>query len=106
MQQWLNRNWVAAALCMAILLVLLMPIHAQRRPPAWLFIFAMLPVYMFHQVEEHTDDRFRVFVNQHVFHAIEAVPPHDSTKVLVFAILSASLGESVQALKCPRKSHP
>jgi len=59
MQQWLNRNWVAAALCMAILLVLLMPIHAQRRPIAWLFIFAMLPIYMFHHVEERTNDRFQ-----------------------------------------------
>jgi hypothetical protein len=62
MQQWLNRHWVAAALCMAILLALLMPILAQHGPSAWLLIFAMLPDYMFHQVEEHTGDRFRVFV--------------------------------------------
>lgn len=75
MQQWLNRHWVAAALCMAILLVLLIPILAQQWPPAWLFIFAMLPAYMFHQVEEHTGDRFRVFVNQHVFHGVEALTP-------------------------------
>jgi hypothetical protein len=35
----------------------------------------MLPAYMFHQVEEHTGDRFRVFVNQHVFHGAEALTP-------------------------------
>ena len=75
MQQWLNRYWVAAALCMAILLALLMPILAQQWSSAWLLIFAMLPAYMFHQVEEHTGDRFRVFVNQHVFHGIEALTP-------------------------------
>jgi len=75
MQQWLNRNWVAAALCMAILLVLLTPILAQQWPTAWLLIFAMLPVYMFHQVEEHTGDRFRLFVNQHVFHGVGALSP-------------------------------
>ena len=73
MQQWLNRNWVAAALCMAILLALLMPIFAQHWPSAWLLVFAMLPAYMFHQVEEHSGDRFRVFVNQHVFHGVEAL---------------------------------
>jgi hypothetical protein len=75
MQQWLNRHWVAAALCMAILLALLVPILAQQWPSAWLLIFAMLPAYMFHQVEEHTGDRFRVFVNHHVFHGVEALTP-------------------------------
>jgi hypothetical protein len=75
MQQWLNRHWVGAALCMAILLALLMPILAQKWSSACLLIFAMLPAYMFHQVEEHTGDRFRVFVNQHVFHGVEALSP-------------------------------
>lgn len=75
MQQWLNRHWVAAALYMAILLALLMPILAQQWRSAWLLIFSMLPAYMFHQVEEHTGDRFRVFVNQHVFQGIEALTP-------------------------------
>lgn len=75
MQQWLNRYWVAAALCMAILLALLMPVLAQQWRSVWLLIFAMLPAYLFHQVEEHTGDRFRVFVNQHVFHGIEALTP-------------------------------
>jgi hypothetical protein len=75
MQQWFNRYWLAAALCMAILLALLIPILAQQWPSAWLLIFAMLPAYMFHQVEEHTGDRFRVFVNQHVFHGVEALSP-------------------------------
>jgi len=75
MQEWLNRHWVAAGLCGAILLTSLMPIVAQHLARAWLPVFAMLPAYMFHQVEEHTDDRFRIFVNQHVFHGIEALTP-------------------------------
>ena len=75
MQQWLNKHWVATASCMAVLLALLMPIFAQERSSTWLLIFAMLPVYMFHQVEEHTGDRFRVFVNQHAFHGVEALTP-------------------------------
>ena len=72
-QEWLNRHWVAAAVCAAILLTVLMPILARCWSPAWLLVFAMLPIYMFHQVEEHTGDRFRVFVNQHVFHGAEGL---------------------------------
>lgn len=75
MQEWLNRYWVAAALCAAILLALLTPIEALHFRPSWLLVFALLPIYMFHQVEEHTRDRFRIFVNQHVFHGVEALTP-------------------------------
>jgi hypothetical protein len=75
MQEWLNRHWVAAALCMAILLTVLMPVLAQQWTFARLLILAMLPAYMFHQVEEHSDDRFRVFVNQQIFHGAEALTP-------------------------------
>jgi hypothetical protein len=73
MQEWLNRHWVAAALCAAILLTILIPVLARHWSSAWLLIFVMLPAYMFHQVEEHTGDRFRVFVNQHIFHGVEAL---------------------------------
>lgn len=75
MQEWLNRYWVAAALCTAILLTVLLPILSLRWPFAWLLIFTLLPAYMFHQVEEHTGDRFREFVNRHVFHGVEALTP-------------------------------
>jgi hypothetical protein len=44
---------------------------------ARLLTYAMLPVYMFHQVEEHTGDRFRIFVNEKVFGGVEALS-HDS----------------------------
>lgn len=73
MQEWLNTHWVAAALCMAILLTVLMPVLASHWPLGWLLIYAMTPVYMFHQVEEHRGDRFRVFVNQHLFHGVEGL---------------------------------
>ena len=73
LQEWLNRHWVAASLCMEILLIVLTPVLAQPWPSASLLVFAMLSSYMFHHVEEHTDNRFRVFVNQHIFHGVEAL---------------------------------
>jgi hypothetical protein len=48
-------------------------ILAQKWPSVWLLMFAMTPAYMFHQVEEHRGDRFRIFVNQHVFRGVEAL---------------------------------
>ena len=75
MERWLNEHWVPIALCAAILLTLLIPILALRWDLAWLLIYAMLPVYMFHQVEEHTGDRFREFVNRKVFGGVQALAP-------------------------------
>ena len=72
-ERWLNEHWVAAALCTGSVLTLLLPALAQQSNPAWLLTYSLLPVYMFHQVEEHTGDRFRNFVNQKVFGGIEAL---------------------------------
>jgi hypothetical protein len=73
MEQWLNRHWVAAALSTATLLTLLLPILALHWSVAWLLIYSLLPAYMFHQVEEHFGDRFRVFVNRRLFGGTEGL---------------------------------
>lgn len=75
MQRWLNQHWVPIALCLAIGLILLLPILGMQWNSAWLLTFALLPVYMFHQVEEHTGDHFRRFVNRKLFGGIEALTP-------------------------------
>jgi len=64
---WLNRHWVAAALCMGIVLLLLAPVLRLAWEPALLLIFLQTPIYMLHQVEEHTGERFKHFVNEKVF---------------------------------------
>lgn len=75
MERWLNQHWVPIALCLAIGLMLLLPILAMQWNPAWLLTYVLLPVYMFHQVEEHTGDRFRRFVNGKLFGGVEALTP-------------------------------
>lgn len=75
MERWLNQHWVPIALCSAILLTLLIPILALRWELSWLLTYSLLPVYMFHQVEEHTGDRFREFVNRKVFGGVDALTP-------------------------------
>jgi hypothetical protein len=71
---WLTRHWVAAALCTGIFLLLLAPLLSLSWDLPILMIYLQMPVYMLHQVEEHTDDRFRKFVNQ-AFGRVEALTP-------------------------------
>ena len=73
MERWLNAHWVPAALCIAIALTLLLPLLALHWSSAWLFTYALLPAYMFHQVEEHVGHRFRKFVNEKVFGGVEGL---------------------------------
>lgn len=75
MQDWLNRHWVAAAGRMAIVLTAILPMLVIRQDRSWLLVYAMLPAYMLHQLEEHTGDRFRQFVNQKIFGGVQALTP-------------------------------
>jgi hypothetical protein len=80
MTHWLKLYWVPAALCMGLLLLTLAPIFNLRNDLFLLLVYLHTPVYMLHQVEEHTGDRFREFINQHMFHGVEAL---NSTAILV-----------------------
>lgn len=75
MERWLYEYWVPAALVAAIVLGLVVPLLAQQGNVSQVLIFSLLPIYMFHQVEEHIGDRFRTFVNSKVFRGIEGLTP-------------------------------
>jgi hypothetical protein len=80
---WLPGRWVAAAGFMAAALLAVWPLlHAAYALPLVL-IFLHSPGYMVHQVEEHTGDRFRTFVNQRIFGGRDAL---GVTAVLVINI--------------------
>ncbi|CAL79209.1 hypothetical protein; putative membrane protein [Bradyrhizobium sp. ORS 278] len=73
----LARHWVAGAVFMAAALLVLVPLLAADWPLALLLIFLHSPGYMIHQVEEHTGDRFRSFVNRVMFGGREALTTGD-----------------------------
>jgi hypothetical protein len=75
MERWLTEHWVPAALITAIALTLVVPLLPQHGNLSQILIFSLLPIYMFHQVEEHIGDRFRTFVNQKVFRGVEGLSP-------------------------------
>ncbi|MGA8110953.1 MAG: HXXEE domain-containing protein [Acidobacteriaceae bacterium] len=74
---WLTRHWVALALVLGVLLLLAAPILAVRME--WntfvLLVYLQTPIYMVHQVEEHTGDRFRTFVNRQIYGGVDALTP-------------------------------
>lgn len=73
LRTWLTAHWVAAAGFMAAALLATVPLlHSEYALPLVL-IFLASPAYMIHQVEEHTGDRFRTFVNQRIFGGRDAL---------------------------------
>ncbi|WP_127088215.1 HXXEE domain-containing protein [Aquabacter cavernae] len=72
---WLQAHWVAGALFMAGLLLLLAPFFGADR--ALLLVYLAGPLYMLHQLEEHWGDRFRTYVNRTVFGGAEALTVAD-----------------------------
>ncbi|MCW2274672.1 HXXEE domain-containing protein [Rhodoblastus acidophilus] len=65
--KWLYSRWVSAAGFMAATLLAVLPLLSAAYALPLVLLFLHSPGYMVHQVEEHTGDRFRTFVNQRVF---------------------------------------
>lgn len=70
-------RWVVVALVLGVLLLVLAPILVQRMewPLFILLVYLQTPIYMLHQVEEHTGDRFRNFVNRQIYGGADALTP-------------------------------
>lgn len=69
----LHAHWVPAALCCGLILLALAPVLSVHWSASILLIYLQLPVYMLHQVEEHSGDRFKHYVNAEVFGGREAL---------------------------------
>ncbi len=76
-KSWLEAYWVAGAVFMGLALLLLAPVGFAGEGLALLLIFLASPVYMLHQVEEHTGDRFRTYINGTVFGGVQALSVSD-----------------------------
>jgi hypothetical protein len=76
-KSWLQAHWVAGAIFMGLALLLLAPIGIAGESQALLLIFLASPVYMLHQVEEHSGDRFRSYINGTVFGGVQALSVAD-----------------------------
>ena len=71
----LEQHWVYGGFLAGLLLLGLMPVLTAGWPVVDRLTFAVLPVYMLHQWEEHDGDRFRRFVNARIGGGAEVLSP-------------------------------
>ncbi len=77
MWNWLVRqwHWPAAALFTALFLLAILPLVYWSAGLALALVFVQLPIYMIHQWEEHSGDRFRHYINRTIGGGREALTP-------------------------------
>jgi len=68
--QW---QWPYATACAAAFLLAVVPVLVATAGWVLTLIYLQLPIYMLHQLEEHTDDRFRTFTNAEIGHGKEVL---------------------------------
>jgi hypothetical protein len=76
--RWLVGQWqwpYATAFAAAFLLALI-PVLIATAGWVLTLIYVQIPIYMLHQLEEHTDDRFRKFTNTVIGHGREVLSPN------------------------------
>jgi hypothetical protein len=69
--QWPYAAAFAACVVLAFLPLVAFPFTPERLAMA--LIFLQLPLYMFHQLEEHAEDRFREYINSHIGRGVEVL---------------------------------
>jgi len=77
---WFKINWMYAALVASLLLFALVPLLYEQFGLPLLLVYIQLPIYMLHQLEEHHQDRFRLWFNEVLGGGREAL----STSAVVF----------------------
>jgi Protein of unknown function with HXXEE motif len=71
--QW---QWPFACLFAAVAMLLLTPVWLHTMGTALALIMLQLPIYMVHEWEEHTGDRFRKYINQNIAGGRDALTPN------------------------------
>jgi hypothetical protein len=62
-RSWMLDNWARMSLPLAVLLLCSLPVFLTAKNIPLILLYAMLPVYMIHQYEEHAHGKFVAFVN-------------------------------------------
>ena len=75
-----HQNWMYAGLVAGLFLLALVPLLVGAWSLPLLMVYLQLPIYLFHQVEEHHGDRFRQFVNDNIAGGLPAL----TTPAVVF----------------------
>jgi hypothetical protein len=91
---WFERNWMYTGVVAGMFLLAVVPLAAAGWSVPMLLIYLQLPIYLLHQLEEHYDDRFRRFVNEHIAGGREAL----TTPAVVFINVPGVWGINLVAI--------
>ena len=61
---WLIQNWALVGIPLAIFLIFIGPFVFKGIGFPAILIYLLLPLYMFHQYEEHSQNQFKLYVNR------------------------------------------
>lgn len=61
---WLVQNWALVSIPLALFLILIGPFVYKGIGFPAILIYLLLPLYMFHQYEEHSQNQFKLYVNR------------------------------------------
>jgi hypothetical protein len=95
---WFYANWMYAGLIAGLFLFAVLPLFGGAWSTALVAVYLQLPAYMIHQVEEHSGDRFRRFVNKE----IARVPNALTTPAVVFINVPLVWGVDLVAIYLAR----
>ena len=91
MLQRLFANWVYGGFLAGFLILGLFLVLGGEWSATFWVIALQLPIYMFHQYEEHDGDRFRVFVNEVIGHGREALSLRAVFVINVFGVWGVNI---------------
>ncbi len=77
--RWLDANWVYAGAVGGCFYLACLPLQKANWAAWSLMLWLQLPLYIAHQLEEHVDDRFLKYVNQHFGGGYELLSPRAVT---------------------------
>lgn len=97
-RDWFATNWMNAGTIAGLFLLAIVPVVAADMSPALLAVYLQLPVYMLHQLEEHTGDRFRRYVNETMAGGTEAL----TTRAVLVINIGGVWGVDLAALYLAR----
>jgi len=70
---WIILNWSRTTLPIVMILLFLSPVLFIKLGSTLFFVFLQLPIYMIHQFEEHSQNKFKIYIDKLMGKGTEAL---------------------------------
>ncbi|MEM9227658.1 MAG: HXXEE domain-containing protein, partial [Verrucomicrobiota bacterium] len=79
-------SWVYGGFLMSFVLLILLPVVSISYSTAFALVYLLLPLYQWHQLEEHADGKFQAFVNNRFGKGKDILNRHAIFVINVFGV--------------------